>query len=134
MVVPFPSHPNYVGYDAYAGNPRALHPAPKAELQALSRPVAKADFPHIILEKGWVGDLERVRQWCANNDAKFTVLPHEYQFAKVTGRFGRIVLYASKVKGKGIRPRYIKPVAEVRSVGIDEAMDAVSATLVDRGR
>lgn len=91
------SHPNYVGYDAIEGNPRAMAKSVKVALPAASAPLRKADF-NKPLQQGWIKRLESVRLWCAANGVEFCVSPHNYQLAKLRSDHSTIVLWSGRIK------------------------------------
>lgn len=105
MPTPFPNHPNYVGYDAYAGNPRAKKPKERTALLENLSPLTRSDLPDGT-PKEWLSLLEAVRLWAIRQGLAFSISPFEYQIAKITGDVGTIVLWnARKKPGKS---RWIK--------------------------
>lgn len=107
MPTPFPSHPNFVGYDACDGKLHSgLAHAGKPKLIEAVAPLSKADFPSDT-PKDWLKSLEAVRVWCASYGYEFAVSPYEYQLAKIHCEACTIVLWSARRKpGK---QRYIKP-------------------------
>lgn len=107
MPTPFPSHPNYVGYDAYVGKFPSKPDRPK--LVEVVEPLKAKDFNE-PLPAGWLKRLEQIRQFCAKAGHEFALSPYAYQLAKIRADGFVVVLWSAKRKpGK---QRYIKPVFE----------------------
>lgn len=118
------SHPNYKGYDAYKGNPRAvtlIERDPKGEL-AESIGTIHLDDLCMDVDPKWVDKLNELRVWANQHGMRLAVTPYDYQLAKVYGDGFTIVLWNSRIKGS--KRRYIRPAFEGVSFG-REAEDAM---------
>lgn len=90
-------NPNYVGYDAFEGNPRSQRQDNKPRLLTSTAPLKKADFGK-LLHTGWIKRLEAVRLWCVQNDCQFCVSPYDFQLAKILSDHSTIVLWSGRAK------------------------------------